>query len=77
MAKETKGRRNTNKSAVDLSPRGWTVSLLWAAVVVGIAIGVSAAVNPLFDRSVHWDWMAAVAPAGFIALTVALRKRWV
>ena len=49
----------------------------WAAVVVGIGILLSATINPLFGRFVHWDWMAGVAPTGFAALTLAFRKRWV
>ena len=57
--------------------RSWTFSLIWAAVVVGVSIILSATINPLFGRYVHWDWMAGVAPAGFILLTLAFRRRWV
>ena len=46
-----------------LEKRSWPWSV---AVSVGIAI--SATVNPLFDRAVHWDWM--------VGLAVALRNRW-
>ena len=57
--------------------RSWPQSLFWAALVVGVSIIVSATINPLFGRAVHWDWMAGVAPAGFAILAVALRRRWV
>jgi len=59
------------------SHRGWPVSLLASAALVGIAIVVSATINPLFDRAVHWDRMAGLAPTLFIAAAVALRFRWV
>ena len=77
MAKQTRGKDASQKSAEQLIPRGWAFSLFWAAAIVGVSIIASAAINPLFDRSVHWDWMAVLAPAGFIALTLAFRKRWV
>ena len=57
--------------------RSWPVSLGWAAALVGISVALSAAVNPLFGRYVHWDWMAGLAPTLFVLLTVALRRRWV
>ena len=53
------------------------MSLAVAAAVVGVSILLSAAVNPLFGRAVHWDWMAVLAPTLFAALTVALRRRWI
>ena len=77
MAKTEKQKRGTSRTAEELIPRSWQVSLLWAAVIVSIGIVASATINPLFGRFVHWDWMAVVAPAGFIALTLAFRKRWV
>ncbi len=52
-------------------------SLFWAALVVGAAIVGSATINPLFGRFVHWDWMAGVAPVGFVTMALALRRRWV
>ncbi|MDA0768854.1 MAG: hypothetical protein O2821_01360 [Chloroflexi bacterium] len=57
--------------------RGWLVSLIWATVVVGVSIILSATVNPLFERYVHWDWMAFIAPVSFVLLTLAFRRRWV
>lgn len=69
--------KTTKADAKEEMLRSWTFSLFWAAVVVGVSIVLSATINPLFGRYVHWDWMAGVAPAGFILLTLAFRKRWV
>ncbi len=57
--------------------RGWAMSAGFAAAVVASSIVVSATVNPIFGRSVHWDWMAVVAPTLLVILVVALRRRWV
>ena len=57
--------------------RGWLVSVLWAALIIGIGIVLSAIINPLLDRSVHWDWMAVIAPVSFALFAWALRHRWV
>ena len=58
-------------------PRSWASSLTWAAAIVGISVIASAAINPLFGRYVHWDWMAGVAPVSFAILAIAYRRRWV
>ena len=63
--------------AAALAPRSWVVSASWAAVFVGVGIALSATINPLFGRYVHWDWMAGLAPTLFALATVALRRRWV
>jgi hypothetical protein len=52
-------------------------SLSWATAIVGVSIIASATINPLFGRYVHWDWMAGIAPAGFIAMAMAFRRGWV
>lgn len=57
--------------------RGWLVSVFWAALIIGIGIALSATINPLLDRSVHWDWMAVLAPVSFALFAWALRHRWV
>ena len=66
-----------NKNAADPAKRAWRVSLVRAAILVGAAVALSAVVNPLFGRSVHWDWMAGLAPTLFVVATVAFRLRWV
>jgi hypothetical protein len=57
--------------------RSWLVSLGVTAAVVGFSIGVSAVVNPLFGRYVHWDWMVGLAPTLYVISVIALRRRWV
>ena len=57
--------------------RSWSVALLWAGALVGGSIILSAVVNPLFGRYVHWDWMAVLAPTMFVLITLSLRRRWV
>ncbi len=57
--------------------RSWSVALLWAGALVGGSIILSAVVNPLFGRYVHWDWMAVLAPTLFVLITLSLRRRWV
>ena len=77
MAKQTKKRDETPPGHRRSTPRSWVFSLFWATVIVGMSIIASATINPLFDRSVHWDWMAGVAPVGFVALAMAFRRGWV
>ena len=55
--------------------RGWLVSVFWAALIIGIGIALSAIINPILGRSVHWDWMAGLAPTLFVVLTLAIRWR--
>ena len=57
--------------------RRWRTSIVWAAVLVGAGVAISATVNPLLGRTIHWDWMAGLAPTLFIMLAVAIRRRWV
>ena len=57
--------------------RRWVTSVLWAALIVGIGVILSAVLNPLVDRAVHWDWMAGIAPISFALFALALRRRWV
>ena len=56
--------------------RSWRFSLAGAALIVGLSIVISATVNPLFGRYVHWDWMAGLAPTVFVVLAVGFRRRW-
>ena len=77
MARQTKKRGKTPEGRRRLVPRSWAISLFWATAIVGVSIIASATINPLFGRSVHWDWMAGVAPVGFVALSMAFRRGWV
>ena len=75
---KTKGKkaRSAAGGGQTLEKRSWAWSVAASVVVVGVGIAISATVNPLFDRAVHWDWMAVLAPALLVGLTVALRNRW-
>ena len=57
--------------------RRWVVVIPVAAVLVGVGVFLSAVINPLFGRYVHWDWMAVLAPILFIVAVAAVRRRWV
>ena len=57
--------------------RSWPVALAWAGALTGGSVILSAVVNPLFGRSVHWDWMAGLAPTIFFLIAISLRRRWV
>ena len=57
--------------------RSWLISAVTALIFVGVGVALSALVNPLLGRYVHWDWMAVVAPTLLVLLTIALRRRWV
>ena len=76
MARQTKKSIRTPRGRLRGVPRSWVYSLFLATAIVGASIIVSATINPLFGRSVHWDWMAVVAPVGFVALTTAFRRGW-
>ena len=66
-----------NKNTADPAKRAWRPSLMRAAILVGAAVALSAVVNPLLGRSVHWDWMAGLASTLFVVATIAFRRRWV
>ena len=57
--------------------RSWLISLVLALLIVGVGVTLSAVVNPLLGRYVHWDWMAGAAPAALALLTLAIHRRWV
>ena len=73
---ETKGKKGGSAPGQALEKRSWAWSVAGSVVVVGVGIAISATINPLFDRAVHWDWMAVLAPALLIGLAVVLRNRW-
>jgi hypothetical protein len=75
MARETR-KRGAAKKEQQPALRGWPFSLVTSAVIVTISIVASATINPLFGRSVHWDWVAGIVPVSFILMTLAFRRRW-
>ncbi len=58
------------------TPRSWSTSVVVAAATLALMILLSATINPLLGRYVHWNWVAVGAPIVFILLTVVLRRRW-
>ena len=77
MGRRARGeQRPTRGKSQQTAKRSWTASVAFRGAVVGVGILISATVNPLFGRAVHWDWMAVLAPALLVALTMALRNRW-
>jgi hypothetical protein len=66
-----------DKAIAKPTRRPWMASLGWAAVLVGLGIVLSATVNPLLDRRVHWDWTAPLGVVLFALMAAALRRRWV
>ena len=71
-------KNNGHRSAVEQSrrPRSWLTSTLVAATSLALMILLSATINPLLGRYVHWNWVAVGAPILFILLTVSLHRRW-
>jgi len=53
------------------------LTLAAAGTLVGAAIILSAVVNPMFGRYIHWGWMAVLAPTLFVLFSLSLRNRWV
>ena len=72
-----KARRGSSSSARGAPQRSYLASGTWAFIGVSLVVTLSAVINPLFGRYVHWDWMAVVAPVLFLSLAVALRRRWI
>jgi hypothetical protein len=71
------GQNKLRDTEAVLAPRSWLLSVVAAAVLVIFGVTLSAIINPLFGRYVHWDWMAGLAPVLFILALVSLRRRWV
>ena len=77
MTTRKKNRKALTALAGRALPRSWVVSVIVAAAVVGVTLAISATVNPLFDRAVHWDWVAGIAPVAFLAVLFSTRQRWI
>ena len=77
MADRNKERPTGTKAEATVQPRNWPQTALLAAIAVGLTLAVSATVNPLLGRSIHWDWVAGIAPVSFGALVYIFRRRWV
>ncbi len=74
MAAEKNNRSGTVSAGVE--PRSWVISVIVAAVILAITLTLSATINPLFGRAVHWDWVAGIAPVAFLAVLLSTRNRW-
>ena len=61
----------------DRGKRSWLAAIAISVPVLAAVIAVSATVNPLIGRAVHWDWVAVGAPVLLVVMAVALRRRWV
>lgn len=57
--------------------RSWMAAVAISGAVTAVGVALSATLNPMLGRAVHWDWMAVAAPSVFMLLALALRKRWV
>ena len=56
--------------------RPWTWSIAVATLVVAALIILSALVNPLLGRYVHWDRIFIGGPVALLVLSMGLRRRW-
>ena len=69
--------KNNGSNSREIVPRSWVVSATVAAAVLAVTLTLSATINPMFGRAVHWDWVAGIAPVSFVAVLLATRNRWV
>lgn len=69
--------RTTKQHGGHLPDRPWRASLGFAAGIVVLATLASTLINPLLDRTVHWNIVAVLMPTLFVVFTLLLRKRWV
>ena len=71
-------RTSGGAGAAEREPdRTWGRAAALAFALVAIAILASVVINPLLGRVVHWNIMAVLMPALFVAFTVLLKKRLV
>ncbi len=57
--------------------RTWTSAIVTAAAIVAVATVVSALINPVLGRTVHWNIVAVLMPSLFVLFTLAIKNRWV
>jgi hypothetical protein len=50
--------------------RTWPLSALWSAVAIGLLLTFAVVINIIVGRTIHWDIVAGLGIAGFIALTL-------
>ena len=55
--------------------RSWVVAILVAALLSTWSVSMSAVINPLFGRYVHWNPMAVLAPALVFVTVGSVRRR--
>lgn len=56
--------------------RPWWTCIATAGLALAGIVALSAIVNPLLGRYMHWDRIAVGAPVAFVLASVALRRRW-
>lgn len=76
MTTAKKNRSSSSTAHAKIAPRSWVISVIVAAVILAITITLSATINPLFGRAVHWNWVAGIAPVAFLAVLLSTRNRW-
>ena len=77
MSSPKRNRHSAAEQARASGKRGWRTSIAVAVVIVSAGVLLSAVVNPLFGRAIHWDWMAGLVPVLLVAFALSLRNRWV
>ena len=71
-------RRTSRGGAAEREPdRTWGRAVALALALVAVATLASVVINPLLGRVVHWNIMAVLMPALFVAFAVLLKKRLV
>jgi 4-hydroxybenzoate polyprenyltransferase len=69
--------QQTRRREQPAGDRGWKETILSALALVVLATVASALINPLLDRTVHWNIVAVLMPSLFVLFALLFRKRWV